>query len=107
MKQQLAPILILFAAMLWGTTGTVQALAPDSAHPVAIGAARLFIGGLFYLLFYFCQASLIYQNPCQSNDYSSNMYWCVSAVIFSAVAITGVAIGTVVAIGSAPGCWQE
>lgn len=50
MKQQLAPILILFAAMLWGTTGTVQALAPDSAHPVAIGAARLFIGGLFLLI---------------------------------------------------------
>ena len=36
MKQQLAPILILFAAMLWGTTGTVQALAP-TPHPVAIG----------------------------------------------------------------------
>ena len=36
--------------MLWGTTGTTQALAPETAHPIAIGATRLAVGGLFLLL---------------------------------------------------------
>lgn len=42
-----SPFLILCAAILWGTTGTAQALAPAAAHPVAIGAARLAVGGGF------------------------------------------------------------
>ncbi|MEZ4645709.1 MAG: hypothetical protein R3E31_23765 [Chloroflexota bacterium] len=36
--------LVLFAAMLWGTTGTAQALAPPTASPAAIGAVRLALG---------------------------------------------------------------
>ena len=48
MKGKLPPFLILLAAILWGTTGTTQALAPDTAHPIAIGATRLAVGGFFY-----------------------------------------------------------
>lgn len=50
MTGKLPPFLILLAAILWGTTGTSQALAPDSAHPIAIGATRLAVGGVFLLL---------------------------------------------------------
>ncbi|MFZ2948618.1 MAG: EamA family transporter, partial [Desulfuromonadaceae bacterium] len=42
--------LILLAAVLWGTTGTSQALAPPGAHPLTIGALRLAVGGGALLL---------------------------------------------------------
>jgi hypothetical protein len=32
--------MILAAAVLWGTTGTAQALAPQGTQPMAVGAAR-------------------------------------------------------------------
>lgn len=103
MKQQLAPILILFAAMLWGTTGTVQTLAPDSAHPVAIGAARLFIGGLFLLIILLLSGKLdLSKIPVKATITAAICIGVYQPLFFSAVAITGVAIGTVVAIGSAP-----
>ena len=38
-------LLVVAAAVLWGTTGTARALGPDDASPTAVGAARLVIGG--------------------------------------------------------------
>jgi len=37
---------VLGAALLWGTTGTAQAFAPEGFDPKAIGALRLLIGGI-------------------------------------------------------------
>lgn len=103
MKQQFAPIFILFAAVLWGTTGTVQALAPDSAHPVAVGAARLFIGGLFLLIVVLLTGKLNLKNlPLKATFTAAVSIGVFQPLFFSAVAYTGVAIGTVVSIGSAP-----
>lgn len=34
------------AAILWGTTGTTRALAPQEIHPLALGAARLLLASL-------------------------------------------------------------
>ena len=42
---------ILAAAILWGTTGTTQGLAPENATPLSIGAVRLAVGGLALLAF--------------------------------------------------------
>ncbi len=103
MNQQFAPIFILFAAMLWGTTGTVQALAPDSAHPVAVGAVRLFIGGLFLLIVVLLTGKLNLKNlPLKATFTAAVSIGVFQPLFFSAVAHTGVAIGTVVSIGSAP-----
>ncbi|MBM7619944.1 DME family drug/metabolite transporter [Bacillus tianshenii] len=74
MKQSWGPLWILLAAFLWGTTGTAQTFAPETAHPIAIGAARL------------AAISMAIFQP----------------LFFSSVTITGVAIGTVITIGSAP-----
>nr|WP_280157446.1 DMT family transporter [Priestia aryabhattai]MDH3133460.1 DMT family transporter [Priestia aryabhattai] len=49
MNTSLSKMLILCAAVLWGTTGTAQALASAEAHSVAIGAVRLAVGGLSLL----------------------------------------------------------
>lgn len=38
-------LLVVAAAVLWGTTGTARALGPDDASPTAVGAVRLIVGG--------------------------------------------------------------
>ncbi|GMA30918.1 DMT family transporter [Litorihabitans aurantiacus] len=42
--------LVLAAAVCFGTTGTAQTFAPDGAGPVSVGAARLVLGGLLLAL---------------------------------------------------------
>ncbi|WP_175987462.1 EamA family transporter [Bacillus sp. Marseille-Q1617] len=97
------PILILLAAILWGTTGTTQAFAPESAHPIAIGAARLAVGGLFLLCIVFATGKVNAQNwPVKQTAAAALSMAFYQPLFFSAVTLTGVAIGTVVAIGSAP-----
>ncbi|KPB04522.1 EamA family transporter [Bacillus sp. CHD6a] len=103
MTGKLAPFLILFAAVLWGTTGTAQSFAPQSAHPVAIGAARLAVGGSFLLVLVFLTGGWSLKNwPWRATVLAAISMALFQPLFFSAVKVTGVAIGTVVAIGSAP-----
>lgn len=103
MNEKFSPFLILLAAILWGTTGTTQALAPETAHPIAIGATRLAVGGIFLLLIIIILGQLNIKNwPIRSTLLASLSMAFYQPLFFSAVTITGVAIGTVVAIGSAP-----
>src|SRR5690625_5080581 len=103
MADRLSPFLILIAAILWGTTGTAQALAPENAHPIAIGATRLAVGGLFLLCIVLITGRLHLKNwPLKVVILASLSMAMYQPLFFSAVTITGVAVGTVVAIGSAP-----
>lgn len=103
LKDKWAPFFILLAAVLWGTTGTSQALAPEEAHPIAIGAARLAAGGLFLLCIVLLSGKLNYKNwPIKTTILASVCMALYQPLFFTAVTITGVAIGTVTAIGSAP-----
>ncbi len=103
MKATLSPFLILLAAMLWGTTGTTQALAPEAAHPIAIGASRLAVGGLFLIMVVLVRGKFKFENwPIKATFFASLCMALYQPLFFSAVSVTGVAIGTVVAIGSAP-----
>ena len=99
-----ASLLVLVAAVLWGTTGTAQALLPGTPDPLGVGAVRIAIGGVALLL----AARL-------SNGFARGERWSFRPValaalgvaafqvlFFSGVERAGVAIGTVVAIGSAP-----
>ena len=43
-------LLVLAAGVLWGTSGTTQALAPAGVSPSSIGAMRLVVGGGFLML---------------------------------------------------------
>jgi drug/metabolite transporter, DME family len=97
------PFLILLAGILWGTTGTAQAFAPESAHPISIGAARLAVGGLFLLGIVLAAGKLNFTHwPVKTTIIASLSMAFYQPLFFSAVTLTGVAIGTVVAIGSAP-----
>ena len=96
--------LVLAAALLWGTTGTAQAFAPAGFDPKVIGALRLLIGGLALLLL-----ALKRQELGSWRDwnwllvlFSGLLTASYQLCFFSAVARTGVAVGTIVGIGSSP-----
>ena len=103
MQGKLSAFLILFAAVLWGTTGTAQAFAPENAHPIAIGTIRLAVGGLFLLSLVLLFGKLELKNwPIKATALAALSMALYQPLFFTAVTVTGVAIGTVVAIGSAP-----
>ena len=97
-------LLILLAAILWGTTGTSQALAPPGAHPLTIGALRLAVGGGALLL------AALFRGHIARDCFKQPGVTLLAALLvatyqltfFKAVATTGVAVGTMVAIGSGP-----
>lgn len=96
-------LLVLLAAVLWGTTGTAQSFAPEGTHPVAFGAFRLCIGGAALLLFSMLQKNFSLSGwPLQSLIAAALCMAFYQPFFFSAVLMTGVAVGTVTAIGSAP-----
>jgi DME family drug/metabolite transporter len=95
--------MVLIAAMLWGTTGTARALAPAEAAPLAVGAVRIAIGGALLVLIALSRGTLF------------GVRWPVIPALLAAVAVAiyqlsffegvaraGVAVGTILAIGSAP-----
>ena len=97
-------LLILLAAILWGTTGTSQALAPPGAHPLTIGALRLTVGGGALFL------AALFRGHITRDCFKQPGITLLAALLvalyqltfFKAVATTGVAVGTMVAIGSGP-----
>ena len=96
---------VLGAGMCWGTTGTIQAFAPEGASSLTVGAARVFFSGVVLMAFMLAKDG--------RKLFSGG--WSVRGVIlaaaglaayqltfFTAVRMTGVAVGTMVAIGAAP-----
>ena len=84
---------VLAASVLWGTTGTAQAFAPEGAQPATIGAIRLVIGGGVMLIFALGRGALRTQRPWPVLP-AIIAAWGVVAYqlcFFSAVARTGVA----------------
>ncbi len=96
--------LIIAAAVMWGTTGTSQALAPESATSLGIGTMRLAIGGVAMLAIAIFNGSFSVQRPWLKLSALIGGA-CIAGyqvLFFSGVAAAGVAVGTVVGIGSAP-----
>lgn len=99
---------LLGASVLWGTTGTAQALAQAGAPAAVVGAARLAVGGL--VLVAAC-GFLGRGRALGELRRGAAARWALAAAgaaavfqptFFAAVAHTGVAVGTLVALGSAP-----
>jgi DME family drug/metabolite transporter len=99
-----ARLQVLLAALCFATTGTAQALGPDGTDPVGVGAARILVGG-----------GLLVLVAAASRGGAPGPRWAKRPVaaaatavavyqlaFFAAVADTGVAVGTIVALGSAP-----
>lgn len=97
-------LFILAAALLWGTTGTSQALAPVGANPVALGVLRVIIGGAALLALALFRQSFrgVSKWPLLPTVVSAVFIAAYQVSFFMAVLKTGVAVGTMVAIGSSP-----
>jgi drug/metabolite transporter, DME family len=95
---------VLMAATLWGTTGTSQALAPQGATSSVIGLLRLAIGGVVLLCVALWRGVFKqrYHWPLASTLLAAVCIAAYQVLFFGGVARTGVAIGTIVGIGSCP-----
>ncbi len=96
--------LVLIAACLWGTNGTAQTLAPQAAQPIIIGTLRIALGGLALLGFAALRGSLRDGKrwPLVPTLLGALSMAAYQIFFFAGVARTGVAIGTIVGIGSTP-----
>ena len=95
---------VLMAAVLWGTTGTSQAFAPAGFDPMVIGTLRLVIGGGAMMLLLLAQSgtSQLRGWPLKTTVAAAVFMALYQVCFFAGVAKTGVAVGTIVGIGSAP-----
>jgi drug/metabolite transporter, DME family len=96
--------MVLLAALLWGTTGTAQSLAPAGLSPYAVGAWRLLLASLFFA----AAAARSHHRPLILRGQAGAVVIAGAAMaaynlaFFAGVRATGVAIGTAVALGSGP-----
>jgi DME family drug/metabolite transporter len=106
-------LLVLLAAVCFGTTGTAQALAPDAASPASVGAVRIVIGGTLLALVAFVSTRRLrrtgrWTTPLTDRGSLALVAVSVAGVVayrpffFAGVRSSGVAVGTLVALGSAP-----
>ncbi len=98
------PWFVLASAVLWGTAGTAQALAPAGVTPSTVGALRLVLGGLILLLVAALRGDLRRGGPWPPviTAVTTLSMAAYQLFFFVGVARTGVAIGTIVTIGSSP-----
>jgi len=93
---------VIFAGICFGTTGTAQALGPKGTSPLVVGSARLLFGALFLWAIH-----RVLQSGGERINFPDLLIGGVGVALyqisfFSAVRSTGVAVGTLTAIGSAP-----
>jgi DME family drug/metabolite transporter len=93
---------VLLAALCFGTTGTAQALGPDGASPLTVGAVRVALGAVLLLLTVRLAGGRapfrLARWPLVVGGLGVASY---QLCFFAAVDDTGVAVGTVAALGSA------
>ena len=96
-------ILVLSGAILWGTTGTAQTFLSNEAHPFVISAGRSAVGGFSLLFLVIIRKKIKFNRwPWKETFYAAVCISVFQLLFFSSVQLTGVAIASVVAIGSAP-----
>ncbi len=97
-------VFVLAASVLWGTTGTAATFAP-AVSPLAIGAVAMGVGGLLQALYAARRIRgqwrlLLEQWPLVSLGALAVAVYPLA--FYTSMHLAGVAVGTVVSIGSAP-----
>lgn len=95
---------VLAASVLWGTTGTAATFAPE-VGPLAIGAVAMGLGGLLQALA--AARPTVRNAPRLRARRGTVLLGAVSVAVYplafySSMRLAGVAVGTVVSIGTAP-----
>ena len=93
---------VLIAAILFGTTGTAQALGPDSSTPLTVWASRILVGGSILAVMALASGGFRGRWPVGHVLLAGAGVAVYQLAFFQAVADTGVAVGAIVAIGSGP-----
>ncbi len=98
---------VLLAAILWGTTGTSRALGSPGAGAASVGSMRIIVGGFFLFIIAIRKAKITNWVNWTKESKIAIAAGTAGIVLyqisfFGAVSHAGVAIGTLVAIGSAP-----
>jgi len=104
-NKRLSILAVVLAAVLWGSTGTLQALLPEHKQPLVIGALRLYFAAIYLLVI-----SVIFGQKLFSSILRAPILIAVSGLFmmlynmsfFAAVLKSGVGLGTAITIGSAP-----
>lgn len=100
-------LFVVLAAVGFATTGTAQQLGPEASSPIAVATIRFLIGSL--VLFFIAslrpsRSRTVERAPLAARVWIATAFGqaLYGAAFFSAVRSTGVAVGTIVALGSAP-----
>ncbi|KQQ03695.1 MULTISPECIES: DMT family transporter [unclassified Rathayibacter] len=101
---------VVFAAVCFGTTGTAQSLGAAAVDPLLLGAARIVLGGALLAALLGLEAGRGTRRTPQRARRSTVLLVLLGAVgvvayqpaFFTGTAENGVAVGTIVALGSAP-----
>ena len=103
MRDRQAVVMVLLAAVMWGTTGTARALGAPDASPLAVGAVRIAIGGAVLVAIALARRTLFATRwPPVAAVLAALAVAVYQLSFFAGVARAGVAVGTILAIGSAP-----
>lgn len=104
--QRLSILLVLAAGVLFGTAGTAQALGPTGATPLGVGVLRIAIGAFVLVTALPLRGGSIRRLP---RSWASRPMLVTSLAaatyqvcFFAGVNLAGVALGTLVAVGSGP-----
>lgn len=101
-------LLVLTAAALWGTTGTAQSLVPSSLSSAWVGALRLVGAALFFAAWLAWAGSrhlrwpALRALPWRGVVAAAAAMTVYNLAFFAGVRASGVAVGTAIALGSAP-----
>ncbi len=94
----------LLGAVFFGTTGTIQAFAPPGSQPLIVGGMRMLVGGTAMLVWLLVRQGIprFAPWPRRVTLVAAGGVVLFQILFFSGLIRTGVAVGTVVAIGCSP-----
>lgn len=96
-------ICVLLAAMLWGTVGTTQTFLTEGISSFAVAGVRSAIGGGVLLIATIAMRKISLKNwSWKWTIFAAIAIALFQSLFFTSVRFTGVAVGTVVTIGSSP-----
>jgi DME family drug/metabolite transporter len=98
-------IFVILAGMCWGTTGTLQALAPAGASALTVGSIRVAGAGLILFVYsMLTKGADLFRRGWSFKGFLLAVIGQVGYQLsfFSAVKLTGVTLGTMITIGSSP-----
>ena len=98
------PLSLLAGVLIFSTNGFWQAIAPEGNTPYVVGASRLVIGGITLSLWCLIRYGKIRLHgwDWKAITIYAVALWLYQIFFFQGVHLIGVAVGTVIAVGSTP-----